>query len=288
MTSNVNKYKTFSNKAKLLEKNEEYSLIRKWQKNNDKLALEKIINSYLRLIISHAKKFVKYGFNLDDLIHEGSIGMIHALNKFDFSKDVRLSTYSAWWIRASIQDYVLKNWSIVRSGSTASQKALFFNLNKIKNKILDHSNDYLGEKEVNKIAKELKSKPSEVKLMEARLQKGDQSLDQNLNEDSSQTFVSLLVDTSPNPEENCENSIDNKLKYDWLLKAIDKLSPREKEIINSRKLNSKIYTLHSLGEKMGISKERVRQIENNALKKLKKHIVDISNQNKYFFINKIS
>ena len=124
--------------------------------------------------------------------------------------------------------------------------------------------------------------------MEARLQKGDQSLDQNLNDDTSQTFVSLLVDPSPNPEENCENSIDNKLKYDWLLKAIEKLSPREKEIINSRKLNSKIYTLHSLGEKMGISKERVRQIENNALKKLKKHIVDISNQNKYFFINKIS
>ncbi len=288
MTSNMNKYKTFSNKTKLLEKNEEYSLIRKWQKNNDKLALEKIINSYLRMIISHAKKYVKYGFNLDDLIHEGSIGMIHALNKFDFSKDVRLSTYSTWWIRASIQDYILKNWSIVKSGSTASQKALFFNLNKIKNKILNHSNDYLGEKEVNKIAKELKSKPSEVKLMEARLQKGDQSLDQNLNDDTSQTFVSLLVDPSPNPEENCENSIDNKLKYDWLLKAIEKLSPREKEIINSRKLNSKIYTLHSLGEKMGISKERVRQIENNALKKLKKHIVDISNQNKYFFINKIS
>ena len=142
----------YSKRAKVLKKNEEFSLIKKWRENKNPESLEKILNAYLRLAVSFAKKYRNYGLPLDDLIHEGVIGIMHALNKFDISKDFRLSTYASWWIRASIQDYILKNWSIVRTGSTASQKALFFNLKKIKKQISNNFDDFLKEEELQMIA----------------------------------------------------------------------------------------------------------------------------------------
>ena len=126
---------SFSRKGKILEKKEEFYLIENWRINKDKDSLKKILDSYLRLAVAYAKKYNNYGLPLDDLIHEGVLGIMHALEKFDVSKDFRLSTYASWWIRASIQDYILKNWSVVRTGSTASQKQLFFNLKKIKKQI---------------------------------------------------------------------------------------------------------------------------------------------------------
>ena len=129
----------YSKKTPILEKEEEFRLISMWRDNRDQVALQKILNSYLRLAVSYAKKYSNYGLPIDDLIHEGVLGIMHALEKFDISKEFRLSTYSSWWIRASIQDYILKNWSVVKTGSTASQKSLFFNLKKIKNQILEVS-----------------------------------------------------------------------------------------------------------------------------------------------------
>ena len=134
----------FSKQAAILEKEEEFELINDWRDTKNPKSLQKILDAYLRLAVSYARKYSSYGLSLDDLIHEGVLGIMHALDKFDTSKDFRLSTYASWWIRASIQDYILKNWSVVRTGSTASQKALFFNLKKIKQQINDVSREFMG------------------------------------------------------------------------------------------------------------------------------------------------
>ena len=141
----------FSRKSKILDKEEEFYHIENWRNNRKSESLKIILNSYLRLAVSYARKYKSYGLPLDDLIHEGVLGIMHALEKFDISKDFRLSTYASWWIRASIQDYILKNRSVVKTGSTASQKALFFNLRKIKQQISDVSSDYMGQKEIDKV-----------------------------------------------------------------------------------------------------------------------------------------
>tara|TARA_B110000438_G_scaffold298402_1_gene346573 strand:+ start:1371 stop:2237 length:867 start_codon:yes stop_codon:yes gene_type:complete len=275
----------FSRNAKILEKQEEYSLILRWRNNQDQEALQEILNSYLRLAVSFARKFKNYGLPMDDLIHEGIIGIMHAITKFDISKDFRLSTYSSWWIRASIQDYILKNWSVVRTGSTASQKSLFFNLKKIKQQILDVSKDYMGQDEINKVSKMLNAKPLDIQNMESRLKGGDVFLNQTISgEDEGGDLMSLLPDTSPNPEELAETFNDDKLKEKWLLQAIDTLSDREKTIVRARKLKEKSSTLEELGLKLKISKERVRQIETKALSKLKSVILSISKQEKEFFV----
>ena len=170
----------YSRRAKVLGKEEEFYLIRKWQDEKDQKSLKKILNAYLRLAVSSARKYMRYGIPLDDLIHEGILGIMHSLEKFDISKDFRLSTYASWWIRASIQDYILKNWSIVRTGSTTSQKKLFFNLRKIKQKILSVSYDYMGQNEINEVSKMLNVKSMEIQNMESRLTGGDFFLNQTL------------------------------------------------------------------------------------------------------------
>ena len=273
-----------SRKAKILEKEEEYRLITLWVEKQDQKALQKILNAYLRLAVSHARKFSNYGIPIDDLIHEGVLGIMHSLEKFDISKNFRLSTYASWWIRASIQDYILKNWSVVKTGSTASQKQLFFNLKKIKKQIMDVSKDYMGQKEIDKVSKIFNSKSFEIQNMEARLSAGDMSLNQTIGEDDGSDLMSLLPDNSPNPEELAEKYYDNKSSNKWLMSAVETLNYRESYIIKSRKLAEKSLTLDDLGKKLKISKERVRQIETKALVKLKKAILDISQQEKEFFI----
>ena len=274
----------YSRRHKVLEKDEEFDLITKWRENQDQKALQKILNAYMRLAVSYAKKYKNYGLPIDDLIHEGILGIMHALEKFDISKGFRLSTYSSWWIRASIQDYILKNWSVVKTGCTASQKQLFFNLKKIKKQILDVSIDYMGQKEIDDVSKMLKVKKFEIQNMESRLSGGDVFLNQTVGDEDGNELMSLLADNSPNPEEITETVIDNKTRHTWLLKAVESLNDREKEIIKSRKLKIKTITLAELGEKLNISKERVRQIETRALIKLKKSLLEISQLNKEFFI----
>ena len=242
------------------------------------------MNSYLRLAVSYARKYSSYGLSIDDLIHEGVLGIMHALDKFDTSKDFRLSTYASWWIRASIQDYILKNWSVVRTGSTASQKALFFNLKKIKQKINDVSREYMGQNELNEVASMLNVKSIEVQNMESRLTGGDVHLNQKVDNDNENDLMSLLADERENPEEVFEEFNDNKVKKSYINAAIDTLNEREKKIIKLRKFREKSITLDELGQLLKISKERVRQIETKALEKLKKSLLEISQQDKEFFI----
>ena len=274
----------FSKKAGILEKKEEFFLIDDWRNNKNPKSLQKILNSYLRLAVSYARKYSSYGLSIDDLIHEGVLGIMHALDKFDTSKDFRLSTYASWWIRASIQDYILKNWSVVRTGSTASQKALFFNLKKIKQKINDVSREYMGQNELNEVASMLNVKSIEVQNMESRLTGGDVHLNQKVDNDNENDLMSLLADERENPEEVFEEFNDNKVKKGYINAAIDTLNEREKKIIKLRKFREKSITLDELGQLLKISKERVRQIETKALEKLKKSLLEISQQDKEFFI----
>ena len=273
-----------SKKASILEKEEEFELINDWRDNKTPRSLQKILNSYLRLAVSYARRYSSYGLPIDDLIHEGVLGIMHALEKFDTSKDFRLSTYASWWIRASIQDYILKNWSVVRTGSTASQKALFFNLKKIKQQINDVSREFMGQNEINKVSNMLNVKSIDIQNMESRLTGGDLYLNQKVGSDSENDLMSLLADERQNPEETFEEFNDKNIKKDFINKAIDTLNDREKTIISLRKFREKSITLDELGKKLKISKERVRQIETKALEKLKRSLLEISNQNKEFFI----
>ena len=273
-----------SKKAAILEKDEEFRLINDWRDNKTPKSLQKILNSYLRLAVSYARKYSSYGLPIDDLIHEGVLGIMHALEKFDTSRDFRLSTYASWWIRASIQDYILKNWSVVRTGSTASQKALFFNLKKIKQQINDVSREFMGQEELNKVSNMLKVKSIEVQNMESRLTGGDLHLNQKVDNDTENDLMSLLADDRQNPEESFEDFNDKNIKKNFINKAINTLNEREKTIVRLRKLREKSITLDELGQMLKISKERVRQIETKALEKLKKSLLDISQQNKEFFI----
>ncbi len=288
MTSNnfffSNNLIELSKKAAILEKDEEFFLINDWRDNKTPKSLQKILNSYLRLAVSYARKYSSYGLPIDDLIHEGVLGIMHALEKFDTSKDFRLSTYASWWIRASIQDYILKNWSVVRTGSTASQKALFFNLKKIKQQINDVSREFMGQEELNKVSNMLNVKSIEIQNMESRLTGGDLHLNQKVDNETENDLMSLLADERQNPEETYEDFNDKNIKKDFISQAIDTLNDREKIIIRLRKFREKSITLDELGQKLKISKERVRQIETKALEKLKKALLDISQQNKEFFI----
>ena len=274
----------FSKKSKILEKKEEFFHIEEWRINRNSHSLKIILNAYLRLAVSYARKYSSYGLPLDDLIHEGVLGIMHALEKFDISKDFRLSTYASWWIRASIQDYILKNWSVVKTGSTASQKALFFNLKKIKKQILDGSSEYMGQKEINEVSKILNVKNLEIQNMESRLTGGDVHLNQKIDSESENDLMGLLQDERLNPEEVLEGLNDSKIKKNFITQAILTLSERERTIINLRKLKEKSVTLDELGKMLKISKERVRQIETKALDKLKTALLAISQQNKEFFI----
>ncbi len=274
----------FSKKSKILDKEEEFYHIENWRNKRESESLKVILNSYLRLAVSYARKYKSYGLPIDDLIHEGVLGIMHALEKFDISKDFRLSTYASWWIRASIQDYILKNWSVVKTGSTASQKALFFNLRKIKQQISDLSSDFMGQKEINKVSEMLNVKNFEIQNMESRLSGGDVFLNQKIDNDSENDLMSLLEDDRSNPEESFQHFNDTKIKKGFLEKAILTLNERERKIIKLRKLREKSITLDELGKLLKISKERVRQIETKALEKLKLTIMEISQQNKEFFI----
>ena len=273
-----------SKKASILEKDDEFNLINDWNRNKNPKSLQKILNSYLRLAVSFARKYSSYGLPIDDLIHEGVLGIMHAIEKFDTSKDFRLSTYASWWIRASIQDYILKNWSVVRTGSTASQKALFFNLRKIKQQINDVSREFMGQNEIDKVSDMLSVKSIDVQNMESRLSGGDLHLNQKVDSDTENDLMSLLPDERDNPEESYQDFNDKKIKKNYINQAIDTLNDREKTIIRLRKFRQKSITLDELGQMLRISKERVRQIETKALEKLKKSLLEISQQNKEFFI----
>ncbi|MEC7028642.1 MAG: RNA polymerase factor sigma-32 [Pseudomonadota bacterium] len=256
--------------APMLEKEHEFDLARRWRDDQDEKALHELVEAYARLVIAMASKFRNYGLPMGDLIQEGNIGLMQAANRFDPERDVRFSTYATWWIRAAMQDYILRNWSIVRTGTTAAQKSLFFNLRRLRAKIESKKErEGLSPDDKNKIAKKLKVKVKDVDAMEGRLSGIDQSLNATIGEDGSDDWQSLLSDDGPNPEDVVIGMKDAQTRSQWLNDALGDLSDRERMIIRERHLGDEVVTLEELGKELGVSKERVRQLEARAMDKLK-------------------
>ncbi|MGQ0527723.1 MAG: RNA polymerase factor sigma-32 [Alphaproteobacteria bacterium] len=256
--------------APMLEKEHELDLARRWANKQDQKALNELIQSYTRLVVAMAARFRNYGLPMGDLIQEGNVGLMQAASRFDPERDVRFSTYAAWWIRAAIQDYVLRNWSIVRTGTTAAQKSLFFNLRRLRGRIETASGrEGLDDEGRAAIAKELNVNINEVRQMESRFAGADQSLNAKIGEDGDNEWQNLLPDTGPNPEEIVIGMKDAQTRSQWLKEALDDLSERERTIIRERHLGYDAVTLEDLGKTLGVSKERVRQLEQRAMGKLK-------------------
>lgn len=253
----------------LLSRDREFSLARAWRDENDEDALHELVRSYARLVVSTASRYRNYGLPIGDLIQEGNVGLMQAAARFEPERDVRFSTYAAWWIRAAIQDYILRNWSIVRTGTTAAQKSLFFNLRRLRAKISGPSAGPLDREGRQKIADELDVDITEVENMEVRLSGQDLSLNTPLMESGEDERQDFLADLRPGPEEVVIGLRDSETRSRWLAEAIGELSPREQTIIRQRRLRDEGATLEELGRALGVSKERVRQLEHRALNKLK-------------------
>ncbi|MCG8543877.1 MAG: RNA polymerase factor sigma-32 [Alphaproteobacteria bacterium] len=257
----------------LLEREDEYEYARLWQEEDDEAALHKLVRAYTRLVISIAGKFRNYGLPIGDLIQEGNVGLMQAAARFDPERGVRFSTYASWWIRSAMQDYILRNWSIVRTGTTAAQKSLFFNLRRLRARIEDDTGGRLSQEAREFIAKELQVSLPDVESMETRLGASDQSLNAPLAEEGEGSWQDFLPDQRPTPEDVVTGLRDSETRSRWLNEALTKLSDREQTIIRQRRLREDGATLEELGRSLGVSKERVRQLEQRALEKLRDHIV---------------
>ncbi|MEZ5813262.1 MAG: RNA polymerase factor sigma-32 [Alphaproteobacteria bacterium] len=259
----------------MLEKEHELALARRWRDEDDERALHELVKSYTRLVVSVASRFRHYGLPMGDLIQEGNVGLMQAAERFDPERDIRFSTYATWWIRASIQDYVLRNWSIVRTGTTSAHKSLFFNLRRLRSKIEGRTErEGLSDAGRAEIAQALGVKVKDVELMEGRLSGADPSLNAVISEDGEDDWQSMLSDEGPNPEEIVSSVMDSQARSRWLNKALGDLSAREQTIIRQRHLGHEVVTLEALGKELGVSKERVRQLEARAMEKLKTSIED--------------
>ena len=277
---NLNRFdKKFLNdsmKEPMLSREEEKNLAQSWVSNGNKKAMHIIIKSYSKLVIAFSMRFKNYGLPINDLVQEGHIGLMQAIGKFDPSRDIRFSTYASWWIRSAIQDYVLKNWSIVRTGTTASQKALFFSLRRLKLELGKYSKN--EEEVTKKVAEKLNVKKEEVESMQNRFLSEDKSLNAKVSDDYSQEFGNFIVDESSLSELDLVDKLDLDRKRSWFKKAMQELGIRESQIIALRHLSEDPLTLEKLGEIFKISKERVRQIESRAIKKLKSLVRKFSNK----------
>ena len=270
------KFLNDSMKVPILSREEEKELAEAWVFKNDKKAMHKIIKAYSKLVIAFSMKFKNYGLPVNDLVQEGHIGLMQAMAKFEPNRDIRFSTYASWWIRSAIQDYVLKNWSIVRTGTTASQKALFFSLRRLKLELSQYSKN---EAEVrNKVAKKLNIKVTDVENMENRFINEDKSLNAKVSDEYNQEFGNFIIDENCLDEVDIVNKLDLDRKRSWFKKAMRELGLRESQIIALRHLSEDPLTLEKLGELFKISKERVRQIENRAIKKLKTLVKKLSSK----------
>lgn len=264
-------------KAPYLERDEERALAVRWKLKGDQEALNRITTAHMRLVISMAAKFRHFGLSMSDLIQEGHVGLLEAAARFEPERDVRFSTYATWWIRAAIQDYVLRNWSIVRGGTSSTQKALFFNLRRLRAKIARGGISVTPAHMYAEIARALGVSEADVATMDARLSGPDTSLNAPMTDDANTATerMDMLVSDDPLQDETVSAAIDKERRSAWLQDALGVLNPRELSIIRERRLADEGATLESLGEKLGISKERVRQIETRALEKLKVALLDV-------------
>ena len=262
-------------KYPLLEPKYERDLAMKWAKKKDIESAHILVTSHLRLVAKIAMGFKGYGLPINELISEGNIGMLESIKRFDYKRGFRLATYAMWWIRASIQEYILHSWSLVKMGTTAAQKKLFFNLRKIKSHLRAYEEGDMLPENVNKIAKGLNVSKKEVMDMNRRLAGPDHSLNAPLKEDGEGEWQDWLVDGSPTQEYIISNSQELDQRKDLLSKAINVLNPREKYIVVERRLKDETKTLDDLSNHFKISRERVRQIEVRAMEKLKKSVKNL-------------
>jgi len=261
-----------SMKEPLLTRDHEFELAQRWRTAGDTAALHELVRAYTRLVVSIAARFRHYGLPVGDLVQEGNVGLMQAAARFEPDRGVRFSTYAAWWIRSAMQDYVLRNWSIVRTGTTAAQKSLFFNLRRLRARIEESSGAPLTDAGRRKIASELHVDLAEVELMDMRLGAADQSLNAPVGDSSEDDWQDFLPDRRPNPEEVVTSTRDGEIRSRWLAEAMGELSSRERAIIRQRRLQEEGATLEELGRELGVSKERVRQLEHRALVKLRQSI----------------
>ena len=257
----------------LLERDVEQDLARRWRYEQDEEALHKLVRAYTRLVVSTASKFRNYGLPMGDLVQEGNVGLMQAAARFEPERDVRFSTYASWWIRSAMQDYVLRNWSIVRTGTTAAQKSLFFNLRRLRARISDAPSGRMTQEGREFVSKELKVDIGEVESMELRMSASDKSLNATITEGSDGDWQDFLADTRPDPETSVTGVHDARTRSVWLAEAIEELTDREQVIIMERRMVEDGATLEQLGQRLGVSKERVRQLESRALGKLKASIL---------------
>jgi len=260
----------------ILTAEEEYMLAKRYKEHGDAEAAHKLVTSHLRLVAKIAMGYRGYGLPVTDLISEGNVGIMQAVKKFDPEKGFRLATYAMWWIRAQIQEYVLHSWSLVKIGTTAAQKKLFFNLRKLKNQLGSIDDGSLSPENVREIANRLNVKEAEVKDMEGRLFSGDQSLNVQIGREANTEWQDMIVDDSEAQDKVFEKKDEYLHRKKLFNEALKILNPREKEIIKLRRLRDKPKKLEELSQQFNISRERVRQIEEKAIEKLQKEISNIT------------
>ena len=270
---NLSAYMAQIKKFPILEAKEEYMLAKAWVDHGDLKSAHKLVTSHLRLVAKIASGYRGYGLPISELISEGNMGMMHAVKRFDPEKGFRLATYAMWWIKASIQEYILRSWSLVKIGTTSAQKKLFFNLKKIKNQIAPNTEGDLRDEDVKNISERLDVSEDEVVSMNRRLAGKEHSLNAPVGEGGDE-WQDWVIDQSMDQELKIAQQEEMEQRKDLLSDSIKILNDREKEILYSRRLTDDPSTLEELSKKFKISRERIRQIENKAFEKLQKHMLN--------------
>mgnify|MGYP006085100823 CR=1 FL=1 len=260
----------------LLTNEEEKELAYKWVKNGDTKAAQKLVTSHLRLVAKIAMGYKGYGLPIFDLISEGNLGLMQAVKKFDPDKGFRLATYAIWWIRASVQEYVLHSWSLVKIGTTAAQKKLFFNLRRMRNQLKKYEEGHLSNDQIKSISVDLGVTVDEVKQMEGRVFNQDFSLNTPLNDENQSEWIDQIEDENMDIGNKTEKDDELDKRKELFNIAVKTLESRELEILEARRLEEPVKTLEELSQKFSISRERVRQIENKAIKKIQEEIKNMS------------
>ena len=260
----------------LLTNEEEKDLAYRWVKNGDTEAAQKLVTSHLRLVAKIAMGYKGYGLPIFDLISEGNLGLMQAVKKFDPDKGFRLATYAIWWIRASVQEYVLHSWSLVKIGTTAAQKKLFFNLRRMRNQLKKYEEGHLSNDQIKSISVDLGVTVNEVKQMEGRVFNQDFSLNTPLNDENQSEWIDQIEDENMDIGNKTEKDDELDKRKELFNIAVKTLESRELEILEARRLEEPVKTLEELSQKFSISRERVRQIENKAIKKIQEEIKNMS------------
>ena len=275
----LNRYLSEIKKFPILTPEEEYMLAKRWTEHQDTDAAAKLVNSHLRLVAKIAMGYRGYGLPISELISEGNIGLMQGVKKFEPERGFRLATYAMWWIRASIQEFILRSWSLVKMGTTAAQKKLFFNLRRMKNRIEAFEEGDLKPEDVKKIATDLGVSEDDVVSMNRRMAMGgDTSLNVPLRDDSEGSWQDFLVDSEPLQDERVAEAEESRMRHELLIEAMQALNDRERHILTERRLTDDPKTLEELSQVYSVSRERIRQIEVRAFEKLQKALMNLAGE----------